>query len=109
MTKKGLLQGGEQIKTLFAQRRQIRAKTAKDLGSHRCAEAARDLLLHFEHPNVSLGLGIIKRHTQVMQEGENRVLVQREAIEQIACRRLFASTFFRDLGTYTGRFFPGTA
>ncbi len=58
MTKKGLLQGGEQIKTLFAQAREIRAKTAKDLSSLRRAEAARNLLLHFEHAKVSLGLRI---------------------------------------------------
>ena len=58
MTKKGVLQGGEQIETLFAQRRQVRAKTAKDLGSPRCAEAARHLLLHFDHANVTLSLRI---------------------------------------------------
>ena len=98
MTKKGVLQGGEQMTPLFAQRRQVRAKTAKDVGSPRCAEAARDLLLHFDHANISLGLGIIKRHTQVMQEGENRVLVQREAIEQIARRRLFGPPLFLDGG-----------
>ncbi len=46
MTKRGLLQGCEQITTLFAQRRQVRANPAKDLGSHMRAEAARDLLLH---------------------------------------------------------------
>ena len=58
MTKKGVLQGGEHIETLFVQRGQVRAKTAKDLGSPRCTEAARDLLLHFEHAKVALGLGI---------------------------------------------------
>ena len=98
MTKKGVLQGGEQIKPLFAQRRQVRAKTAKDLSSLRCAEATRDLLLHFEHPNVSLGLRIIKGDSQVVQEGEHRVLVQREAIKQIARRRLFGPPLFLDFG-----------
>src|SRR6266567_3682140 len=97
MTKKSLLQGGEHIETLFAQRRQVRAKTAKDLGSPRRAEAARDLLLHFEHPNVSLGLGIVERHAQIVQKGQHSVLVSGETIEQIARRRLFASSFFRDL------------
>src|SRR6266446_10519577 len=96
MTQKGLLQGGEQIETLFAQRRQVAAKTAKDLGSHRRAEAARDLLLHFDHSNVSLGLGIVERHTQILQEGQHSILVLAETIEQIARRRLFASTFLRD-------------
>ena len=60
MTKKGLLQGGEEIEALFAQRRQISAKAAKDLGAPRRAEAARHLLLHFDHANVTLGLGIGK-------------------------------------------------
>ena len=58
MTKKGVLQGGEQIEALFAQRRQVSAKAAKNLGSSGRAEAARDLLLHFDHANVALGLGI---------------------------------------------------
>ena len=58
MTKKGVLQGGEQIEALFAQRRQVSPKAAKNLGSPGRAEAARHLLLHFEHANVALGLGI---------------------------------------------------
>src|SRR5205823_4707675 len=94
MTKKGLLQGGEQIETLFVQRGQVRAKTAKELSSPRRAEAARDLLLHFEHPKVALGLGIVERHPQILQEGQHRLLVQAETIKQIARGRLFASTFF---------------
>ncbi len=95
MTKKSVLQGGEEIEALFAQRRQVSAKAAKDLGSSGRAEAARHLLLHFEHANVTLGLGIVERHAQILQEGQRRLLVQTKTIEQIARRRLFASTFFR--------------
>src|SRR6266699_3771619 len=98
MTKKGVLQGSEQSETLFVQRGQVRAKTAKDLGSPRCTEAARDLLLHFKHPKVALGLGMVERDTEILKEGQHGLLVHRETIEQIARRRLFASTFFRDLG-----------
>ena len=75
MTKKGLLQGGEEIEALFAQRRQISAKAAKDLGAPRRAEAARHLLLHFEHANVTLSLGIVERYAQILQEGQCRLLV----------------------------------
>src|SRR6266478_6123624 len=103
MTKKGLLQGGEQIKTLFAQAREIRAKTAKDLSSLRRAEAARNLLLHFEHAKVSLGLRIVERHTQILQESQDRLLVQALPVEQIARCRLFASSFFRDRRRRIGR------
>ena len=55
MTKKGLLQGREQIASLFVQRRQIATDATKDLGSGLGAKAARDLLLHFDHANVALG------------------------------------------------------
>ena len=65
MTKKGVLQGSEQIETLFVQRGQVRAKTAKEQSSPGCAEAARDLLLHFEHPKVALGLGMVEWHSSV--------------------------------------------
>ena len=58
MTKKGELQSGQQIEALFAQRRQVATDAAKELSALGRTEAARDRLLHFDHADVSLGLGI---------------------------------------------------
>src|SRR2546421_12818688 len=58
MTKKGELQSRQQIETLFAQRRHVAADAAKDLSALWRTEAARDLLLDFEHADVPLGLAV---------------------------------------------------
>ncbi len=58
MTKKGELQSRQQIEALFAQRRQVATDTAKELSALGRPEAAGDLLLHFDHADVTLGLGI---------------------------------------------------
>ena len=63
------LQSGEQVYTLLAQRGQVPANAAEGNRSRFAAERAGDLLLHFDHANISLGLVIVKRHSEVFQEG----------------------------------------
>src|SRR5258708_24031343 len=40
-------------------------------GAAGCAEAARDLLLDFEHAQVAFGLVIVERDGQVVEKGEH--------------------------------------
>ena len=63
MTTQSRLQSRQQRKTLFAQGRQIATNTAKSLCSLQTAEAARDLLLHFDHAKIPLGQIVVKIHT----------------------------------------------
>ena len=55
MTTQSRLQSWQQRKTLFAQGRHIATNTAKRLCSCQTPEAARDLLLHFDHAQIPLG------------------------------------------------------
>src|SRR6266851_9145342 len=91
MTTQSCLQSRQQRKTLFAQGRQIATNTAKSLCSRQTAEAARDLLLHFDHAQIPLGQIVVKIHTQIFQEAEDRFLMVAQTVEQIACGTLFDS------------------
>ena len=91
MTTESGLQSRQQRQALFAQRRQIAANATKGLSSSQTAEAPGDLLLDFDHAQISLGEIIVKIHTQILQEGENRLLVFAQPIKQIAGSTLFAS------------------
>lgn len=55
MTTQSRLQSWQERKTLFAQGRQIATNAAKSLCSRQTAEAARHLLLHFDHAKIPLG------------------------------------------------------
>src|SRR6266536_5455833 len=91
MTTESGLQSRQQRQALFAQRGHIAANAAKGLGSSHAAEAPRDLLLHFDHAQISLRQIVIKIHTQILQEGQHRLLVCAQAIKQVARSTLFAS------------------
>src|SRR5947209_4641991 len=91
MTTKSGLQSRQERHTLFAQRGQIPPNAAKGLGTREAAEAARDLLLHFDHPKISLGQIVIKIHAEVFQEGQDRLLVFAQPIKQITGGTLFAA------------------
>src|SRR5216683_7656171 len=91
MTTKSGLQSRQQRDALFAQRGQVAANATKGLCSSNAAEASGDLLLHFDHPQISLRQIVIKIHTQILQEAEDRLLVFAQAIKQIAGGTLFAS------------------
>src|SRR5947209_8467070 len=89
MTTQSRLQSRQQRKALFAQGRQIATNAAKSLCSRQTAEAARDLLLHFDHAKIPLGQIVVEIHTQIFQEAEDRFLVFAQTVEQIACGTLF--------------------
>jgi len=55
MTRASGLQCRQERKPLFAQGRQIATNAAKSMGTRQTAEAAGDLLLHFEHAQIALG------------------------------------------------------
>jgi len=54
MTTKSGLQSRQEGESLFAQRGQIAANAAEGLGTSNATEASGDLLLHFDHPKISL-------------------------------------------------------
>src|SRR5579875_1477571 len=89
MTREGGLQSRQERKPLFAQGRQIAANATKGLGSGQRAEAAGDLLLHFDHAQVALGLIVVKLDTQIFQKAEDGFLMFAQAIQQVAGRTLF--------------------
>src|SRR5436305_5860688 len=97
MADQGLFQSGQHRHALLAQGRQIASDAAKDLCTSQRAEAAGNLLLHFDHPKIPLREAIVKRHSEVLQEAQHGVLVLGKAIEQIARCRLFAPTFLTGL------------
>src|SRR5260221_1772981 len=76
---------------MVTQRGQVAPKAAKGFSSSKAAEATGDLLLHFDHPKISLGQIVIKIHPQILQEGQDRLLAFAQPIQQIAGGTLFAS------------------
>ena len=98
MADQGLFQSGQHSETLLAQRREIASDAAKGYRASRRAETAGDLLLDFDHPNITLGKAIVERHGEIVQEQQHRLLVLRQAIKQIASRRLFAPPSLPDFG-----------
>jgi len=62
------------------------------LGSRETAEAAGNLLLHFDHAQIALGQIVVKIDAQVFQEAEEGVLVFAQPIKQIAGGTLFGSS-----------------
>ena len=94
MTTQSRLQSRQQRKTLFAQGRQIATNTAKSLCARQTAEAARHLLLHFDHAKIPLGQIVVKIHAQVFQEAEESLLVFAQTIEQVAGGTLFGASSF---------------
>src|SRR6266566_8491515 len=96
MADQSLFQGSQQSKPLLAQRREIASDATKGHSESLRAETAGDLLLDLDHPNVALGKAIVKRHGEIVQEQQHRLLVSGQAIQQIASRRLFASSSLPD-------------
>src|SRR2546423_14169330 len=84
----------EQCDALLAQGRQVTANTAEHRHSLFGAEAPGDLLLHFDHAQISLGLVVVKRHGKIEQEAQHGPFALREPIQQIARRTLFRSPRF---------------
>jgi len=98
MTSQGGLQSRKQVQALLAQARQIAPDAAKGSRARGGAKAARDLLLHLDHPKVTLGLIVIKRHPKVLQESQHCLLMLAQSIEQVACSALFRTAPVTRLG-----------
>lgn len=99
---------------LLLHRGKITADAAKRGSSRRTAKAARNLLLHFRHPKVSLSLIVGKRNAQVVEQGQHLLSTTQQGIEQILGGTLFAPTFLffrrrgdrRRLSRITCQFLP---
>jgi hypothetical protein len=59
--------------TLLAHRRKIAANVTKSRRAALCAKGPRNLLLHFDHAQVALGLVVSKRDGEVIQKGQHLV------------------------------------
>ena len=70
------------------QSRKVAADTTKGGRAILTAEGARNLLLNFDHPEISFRLVVCKRHAQVMEKGEDLITVGVERFQQVACGRL---------------------
>ena len=57
-------------------------------------KGARHFLLHFDHAKISLGEVVVKRHTQVLQEEQEGVLMFAQPVQQIPGGMLFAFAAF---------------
>jgi hypothetical protein len=91
MTAQRDLQSGKQGLPLLAQRRQIATDATEGGGSRFAAKGAGDLLLHFDHPNITFRLVIVKWHHEALQESQHRLLIAVQAVQQIACCALYVS------------------
>lgn len=57
--------------TLFLHRRDVAPQLAELFSSFLSSEAARDLLLDFQHPQITLRLIVVERHSEVRHEQQN--------------------------------------
>ncbi len=76
---------------LLSRRRQVASDSTEDLRSLEFPETARDLLLHFVHPNILLALIVRERNFQVLHESQDITLKIPKTIEQILAFRLLGS------------------
>jgi len=81
-----LFQSSQHSHPLLEQCRQIAAAGAKGPSADQRAETVRDLLLHGCLADIALGQAEVWRHGEIVQEGQEGVLVPGETIEQIAGR-----------------------
>ena len=82
------LEGGQERLALLAHRGEVASDPGERVGSGVAAEAVRYLLVPLEPTQVPLRLVVVEGDRQVVEEGAPRVLVEEEAFEQIARRRL---------------------
>src|SRR5690242_14540607 len=91
MTKQGGFQSKQQVQTLLAQGGEIATNATKRLNPSLTAKASRNLLLHLDHADITLGLTVIKRHGEVDRKAQHSIAIDSQPFQQIACRMLFAS------------------
>src|SRR5437763_14405684 len=70
----------------LAQGRHIATNAAKSMGTRQTAEAAGDLLLHFEHAQIALGQVVVKVRSEERRVGkECRSRWQAHASKKTSC------------------------
>src|SRR5260370_41092767 len=84
MTRKGVIERRQQFDPLLAQSRKVTADTAEHGHSLFGAETPGDLLLDFDHAQISLRLVVVKRDRKIEQEAQHGPLAPRKSIQQIA-------------------------
>jgi hypothetical protein len=77
MTSKGVIEGSQQLDPLLAQGRQVTADATEHHYPTFGTETAGDLLLHFDHPKISLRLVVVKRNRKIEQEAQRGPLPRR--------------------------------
>ena len=83
MVPQSRLHSRKQRESLFAQARQVGTNAIKRDGTFITAKGARDFLLDFDHLNIVLGEVVVKRHVEIVQESENRVLMLTQTTQHI--------------------------
>ena len=83
MTAQSGFQSREQGHALLAQCGQRAANATKGHHPSFRAKGARDLLLHFDHADISLRLIVVKGDREVGEEGQHRLLADLKPIQQI--------------------------
>ena len=91
MTREGVTKCREQFDPLFSQSRKVTADAAEYCNALLRTKTSRDLLLHFDHAQISLRLVVVKRDRKIVQEAQHGPLPPSESIQQIARRALFGS------------------
>lgn len=81
-------QGMKKIAALLAHGGQTGAGDAEGVSAWRGAKATGDLLLQFRHPNVALGLVVVKQDTRIVEETQHIVGVSVQTSEEIDRSRL---------------------
>lgn len=95
MASKHTFKSIKHIEALFAHRSDVAADATEIACSLLRAEAARDFLLHFEHPDVAFCKVVVKGHRQVVHEAQSLSPVLSEATEQVLCLGFLDTPSFR--------------
>src|SRR5947199_2688351 len=91
MPRERVIKCGQHFDLLLAQGRKVTADATEHRHPVFGTETPGDLLLDFDHPQISLRLVIVKRHSKIVQEPQHGPLPLRESIQQITSRALFGS------------------
>lgn len=83
MSLKELLQCGEGTYPLLHRRREIAPNAAEPGGSRRSPEAARHLLLDFQHPQVPFRQVVIERHPEIREEAPHGLAAVPQPLQQV--------------------------
>src|SRR2546427_10455700 len=98
MPRKRVLEGREPCDPLLTEGGEITANATEHRHPLFGAEAARDLLLHFDHAQIPLGEVIGETHGKIVQEAQHGPFARGESVQQVAWRSLFGPASWALLG-----------